>query len=523
MLSLLHLRDTPSPAWILDFLGLRGGVKPDPLPVWAARSCEERRRNLVWLRFALNICLTLQMNSSAMLRPRHNGWLRLPIRRISTTKVIVFPRLSRLKSVIDEASTPAPPERILADATEIYLNFIKLAAPDLPPTSKARFAASSRYLRFCELLLEDASMVPTRDMSLAWASAMLQPQTYLLDKPQNQPASTCWYSHQHMRLLQNGKHFKSSWKVSWPFYAEVIALWNIPLLMVGGAILGGELATLGGASESGATLVACVSIYAGFRAGAACVHGLRRYLHKSLPPRGVVATTSIAKFDKDNDGIVSVWERSEALQPWLHQYHRTADVWSNKIAQASYRVHPRVDPSPVSLNASQHVDAERLAIVMEAHDKFHKRILALGPRVFDAKFISSAVQRYAQFLDLAASSSGAVLVPTLDIDLVWHAHMCSPEDYRDDCMDILGRVLTHDANISEETLATALKDTEKQWRSRFGTDYQRQSPMESTHGVDSERGSEVASGSANESDRSWSWDDDGSEDGGACGGSCGGD
>lgn len=462
------------------------------------------------------------LKSSAVQIPRHNGWLRLPTRRISTTE-INFPRLLRLKSLI-EATPPTPPDRVLAAATEIYLNFIKLASA-LPPTPEARFAASSRYLRFCELLLEDASVVPTRDISLAWASAMLQPQNYLLDKPHQQPASMCWYTHQHMRLLQNGEHFKSSWKVlSWPYYAEVVALWNIPALMIGGFILGEKLATLGGVSEGGATLIACVSLYAGLRAGVACVHGLRRLLHKWLPPKGVVATTSIAKFDKDNDGIVSVWERSEALQPWHREYHRTANAWYSKIAQSSYRLHPSVAPAPVTLNALQHIDAERLAIVMEAQGKFHRRILALGPRVFEAKFIAGAVQRYTQFLDLAASSSGAVLVPTLDIDLVWHAHMCSPEDYRDDCMHILGHVLTHDAKIPEETLAAALKDTEERWRSRFSTEYQRRSPMESSaHGTDSDRGSEVNSGSTNDSDRSWSWDDDGSADGGACGGSCGGD
>jgi hypothetical protein len=40
-----------------------------------------------------------------------------------------------------------------------------------------------------------------------------------------------------------------------------------------------------------------------------------------------------------------------------------------------------------------------------------------------------------------------VLVPTLDVDLIWHTHMLSPLDYRDDCQAILGRVLSHDAQM----------------------------------------------------------------------------
>ena len=35
------------------------------------------------------------------------------------------------------------------------------------------------------------------------------------------------------------------------------------------------------------------------------------------------------------------------------------------------------------------------------------------------------------------------MVPTLDIDLIWHAHMLSADDYVEDCERILGRVLSY--------------------------------------------------------------------------------
>ena len=63
--------------------------------------------------------------------------------------------------------------------------------------------------------------------------------------------------------------------------------------------------------------------------------------------------------------------------------------------------------------------------------KFNKRILALGPAVVNDDFIERAVDRYCEFLALARDNPRELVVPTLDIDLIWHAHMLSPQDYHD--------------------------------------------------------------------------------------------
>ena len=63
--------------------------------------------------------------------------------------------------------------------------------------------------------------------------------------------------------------------------------------------------------------------------------------------------------------------------------------------------------------------------------KFNKRILALGPAVVNDDFIERAVDRYCEFLALARDNPQELVVPTLDIDLIWHAHMLSPQDYHD--------------------------------------------------------------------------------------------
>ena len=70
--------------------------------------------------------------------------------------------------------------------------------------------------------------------------------------------------------------------------------------------------------------------------------------------------------------------------------------------------------------------------------KFNKRILALGPAVVNDDFIERAVDRYCEFLALARDNPQELVVPTLDIDLIWHAHMLSPQDYHDvRCVSLL--------------------------------------------------------------------------------------
>jgi hypothetical protein len=74
---------------------------------------------------------------------------------------------------------------------------------------------------------------------------------------------------------------------------------------------------------------------------------------------------------------------------------------------------------------------------------------------------------------LAKENPRTLLVPTLDVDLIWHAHMLSPEDYKDDCNAVLGRLLAHDDAVSENKLEASFYTTHRLWQQRFGTEYVR--------------------------------------------------
>jgi hypothetical protein len=113
--------------------------------------------------------------------------------------------------------------------------------------------------------------------------------------------------------------------------------------------------------------------------------------------------------------------------------------------QVDFGASPPALPFYQSPSQAQTDEVNLLTDMVASLAKFHARILCRGPRVIDARYINEAVSRYVSFLGLARDSNcrNIPLVPTLDVDLVWRAHMLSPLDYRDDCLDVVGRVLPH--------------------------------------------------------------------------------
>jgi hypothetical protein len=70
----------------------------------------------------------------------------------------------------------------------------------------------------------------------------------------------------------------------------------------------------------------------------------------------------------------------------------------------------------------------------------------------DKRYLRAAEQRYKGFLQLfRMTDSKFFLVPTYDIDLIWHAHQLNPIAYSDDMTRILGKVLNHDDSDSDRT------------------------------------------------------------------------
>ena len=100
----------------------------------------------------------------------------------------------------------------------------------------------------------------------------------------------------------------------------------------------------------------------------------------------------------------------------------------------------------------------------------------------DDKYLRAAEQRYKGFLELfRMTNSKFFLVPTYDIDLIWHAHQLHPIAYDKDITQILGRVLGHDDSDSDRTpghkLQQGFAQTCKLWLETYGIIYERAGAM----------------------------------------------
>jgi hypothetical protein len=103
-------------------------------------------------------------------------------------------------------------------------------------------------------------------------------------------------------------------------------------------------------------------------------------------------------------------------------------------------------------------------------DKMEMQLWIRSPAVEGT--LRRAIDRYSKFLNLFKLYPKTMLVPTLDIDLVWHTHQCSPSQYEVGTVKMAGRLIDHDDKLGKETLGTGFTRTGDLYRIRFAQDYQ---------------------------------------------------
>lgn len=85
------------------------------------------------------------------------------------------------------------------------------------------------------------------------------------------------------------------------------------------------------------------------------------------------------------------------------------------------------------------------------------------------------IQRYYRFLQLKSSTpSNILLIPTLDIEIIWQTHLLRPEMYRNDCLRLFRRIIDHSLIIDDINSAfkeDAFLDTCRLYEERFGEVY----------------------------------------------------
>jgi len=100
-----------------------------------------------------------------------------------------------------------------------------------------------------------------------------------------------------------------------------------------------------------------------------------------------------------------------------------------------------------------------------------------GPRFSAVEFLEEGVSNYAKFVRLMGEKSKPqFLVPTYQIDLMWHTHMlASIAKYHKDNMQVNGCILEHDDSLNDRTkggkLDTNFQATRKLWDRVYGVEY----------------------------------------------------
>jgi hypothetical protein len=95
-----------------------------------------------------------------------------------------------------------------------------------------------------------------------------------------------------------------------------------------------------------------------------------------------------------------------------------------------------------------------------------------GPRFSDPSFIKQGVEEYYKFLDLRNHAPNQVIVPTIQIDLMWHTHiLASLRSYNQDCHAIMKTEFNHDDALNDNKLDEYFHATKRLWKKHYGEDY----------------------------------------------------
>jgi hypothetical protein len=126
----------------------------------------------------------------------------------------------------------------------------------------------------------------------------------------------------------------------------------------------------------------------------------------------------------------------------------------------------------LSAGITQHTVRELSAAVQRQVsfvDKMETQLWIRSPALEGT--LQRAIDRYSKFLKLLKLYPGTMLVPTLDIDLVWHTHQCSASRYENDTRVFADRFIDHDDKLGTSVLDDGMEKTKQLFRIRFGQEY----------------------------------------------------
>ena len=177
---------------------------------------------------------------------------------------------------------------------------------------------------------------------------------------------------------------------------------------------------------------------------------------------------------------------------WVWHLHKTDPIayetdcyrWYGRILDAPHGMSPFCHSSLHSKSTThQHFEPEfmeRIASSARNQSSFlwHVRWIEYD----DTSFLEDAVMRYENMITLMKQHPKQFIVPTYDIDLIWHTHLAFPSHYVEYCMRKTGRKVHHNDSVGHDRspdsfLSVNTAKTEQLWLNTFGTSYRKKGAM----------------------------------------------
>ena len=133
------------------------------------------------------------------------------------------------------------------------------------------------------------------------------------------------------------------------------------------------------------------------------------------------------------------------------------------LAALLHKFYPPVSAppyAPTNLCLSSAVHRQSTFVV-----KMHNLGFLRSP--FLAGTLRRAVRKYERFFVLFKALAGRTLVPTLDVDLVWHTQQLWPGGYEKWCRERAGRSIEHDDQFGKDDLGVGFALTQTEYKRRW--------------------------------------------------------
>jgi hypothetical protein len=157
----------------------------------------------------------------------------------------------------------------------------------------------------------------------------------------------------------------------------------------------------------------------------------------------------------------------------------TRDCWYNAFPDEPFFLQDAEEfPSNTAATIVQHCRSlERFDLVSSTQNQAAFLWQVSGPKFREDEFLHQAAENYYKFLKLSSTGETSLpLVPTYQIDLMWHTHMLwSLRGYHMDCISIRGEKFHHDDSLNDRTpgatLDLAFQATKRLWEETYNQNY----------------------------------------------------